>query len=161
MSTLYYEAKLAKALGISRPEFKKLRKSMLEFEADWQMLGNQVVITEAGIDKLRTYFEADSGLTSLRDIPTETMVDHKPPNGDVELVVKQVYPNPRLLLCVMAPEDIPDKVEVSGQTVMDRLVRVRVPRNDNFRPKMTIKARKLSDGFYELVGRCPRYPGRW
>ena len=60
MSTLYYEAKLAKALGISRPEFKKLRKSLLEFEADWQMLGNQVVITEAGIDKLRVKLGGDT-----------------------------------------------------------------------------------------------------
>ena len=147
MSTLYYEAKLAKALGISRPEFKKLRKSLLEFETDWQMLGNQVVITEAGLLKLRVHLAA-VGITGMA-IATfpETQVDHKPvDNGDVELVVKQVYPNPRLLLC-----HFPGGIQV----------RVRVPRNDNFRPKMTIKARKLTDGFYELVGRCPRYPGRW
>jgi hypothetical protein len=157
MSTLYYEAKLAKALGISRPEFKKLRKSLLKFEADWQMHGNQVVITEAGIEKLRVYFAA-GGIGSKYCEIAEAQVDYQPPTGEVELVVKQVYPNPRLLLCVFPAghgEPDLDKVPILQQ------VRVRVPRNDNFKPKMTIKARKLTDGFYELVGRCPRYPGRW
>ena len=151
MNTLYYEAKLAKALGISRPEFKKLRKSYLKFEDDWQMLGNQVVITEAGLVKLSVHFAAVGIIGSQTGIP-ETQVDYKPPTGEVNLVVKQVYPNPRLLLCTSIGA-------IAGQ--MPEQVRVRVPRNDNFRPKMTIKAHKLSDGFYELVGRCPRYPGRW
>lgn len=145
MSTLYYESKLAKSLGISRPEFKKLRKSLLEFEADWQMHGNQVVITEAGIVKLASHFE---GGAVFAEVP-EAKVDYHPPTGEVELIVRQVYPNPRLLLCVFPVEQSKEQV------------RVRVPRNDNFRPKMMIKASKLSDGFYELVGRCPRYPGRW
>src|ERR1019366_1148998 len=130
MSALYYEAKLAKALGISRPEFKKLRKSLLQFETDWQMLGNQVVITVSGMEKIKDHLALSEEGGVVVCSPPEAQVDFKPPTGDVELIVRQVYPNPRLLLRVFPP----------GQPFIQ--VRVRVPRNDNFRPKMTIKARK-------------------
>ena|SRR5215475_7011712 len=73
----------------------------------------------------------------------------------VELVVTRVFPNPNLLLARFSDDPDPDP---------RKGVRVKVPKNINFQPGMTIKARApVHDGpaLYILEGRCPRYRGRW
>ena len=71
----------------------------------------------------------------------------------VELTITRIWSNPRLLQATR---------DDTGESV-----RVRVPKNVNFQPRMKIKARIPVNGaegpqpLYILEGRCPRYRGRW
>ena len=60
-------------------------------------------------------------------------------------VVRWNIPNRHLIQCARA----------GGECVF-----VRVTSNQHFRERMSIRAQLDSDG-WTLVGRCPRFPGRW
>jgi hypothetical protein len=140
----YSESQLASHLSITRSTLENFRSSSLK-KNDVKKIGRSIFISEPALQKLLRE------LGSEEFDCTECLEKNGPPqNGVVDLVVSRVFPNPRLIEA-QDPE--------TGE-----LVRVAVMRNDNFRPRMTIKARRpLPDGpqLYRLEGRCPRFPGRW
>lgn len=140
---LYAEAAIALTVGLTRDEIRTARDRNLEKNVDWQMHGRQVVWTQAGLNNA-----IDLDLVPSADYAIAIVDEKKLPGvPDLqELQVKRVYPNPRLLLATLPNGDE---------------VRVQVKTNLNFRPRMMIKARCVEGTLYQLVGRCPRYPGRY
>jgi hypothetical protein len=149
MSRFYLESKVADRLALPRETLTQLRASILKKEeGHWQMQGRDVVLSEDGLLALRLHLDLD-GNEDFSDCEADP---EKKENGAVELIVKKVFPN-RLLVEATTP---------SGEPVL-----VRVRDNRNFRPKMKLKARQPNPegtgtaAYYQLEGRCPRYPGRY
>lgn len=155
-STYYYESKLSEKLGISRDELTAYRRQFLKKKSgDWAMLGRDVVLSHGAVDRFLSYWVEKTQAAPDAAAILACAVPHQKkngapailPNGPVDLVVKRRYPNVHLLLA-------------TDSTGGDH--RVWVPANDNFRPDMKLKARPQGPGKpHKLVGRCPRYPGRW
>jgi hypothetical protein len=146
-ATVWYgEKMLAERLGISDGAIVQLRKSLKKNESKKE--GGKFFIHETAAKRLLE----DLGSPGL-DISScaEDNGSEPPAPTIVELTVRTIFVNPRLLLA--ARDD-------TGE-----LVKVKVSNNINFRPRMKIKAREplKADGpqFYILEGRCPRYRGHW
>ena len=139
----YSESLLASHLKVTRTSLENFRKGALQ-TADVKKIGRSLFISEAALKKILH----DLGSEQL-DCSACLEKNGAAQDGIVELVVTRVYPNPRL---------------IQATTVAGDLVLVAVPRNENFRPRMTVKAHTPApEGpqLYRLDGRCPRFPGRW
>ena len=141
----YYEASIAERLGLTRNTLENYRARELKKKGDWKKIGRAVALSEPALKKLL----ADLDASELDCSGCLVSGNGEEPQPEViELKVARVYPNPRLLLAT---------------TNAGELVRVSVQKNRNFRAGMTIKA-KAPNGtlsIYRLVGRCPRFPGKW
>jgi hypothetical protein len=140
----YLEKILGQRLKLERSVLERFRKSL--DPQDVQKLGRDILYSPAAYKKLM----AELGSPDY-DISSAAMQEdgEKPQEEIVELTVERKFSNPRLLVAKTATGD---------------LVRVRVPYNANFQPRMIIRARvPHSDEpqLYLMEGRCPRYPGRW
>lgn len=142
-SIWYEENLLAERLGVSRFALEQFRKESLKKNRDWKLEHKEIHWSPLAAEKL---------LASLGVSPA--VLNGAPEKKEPELVqltIAQIYPNPRLLLA----------------TRLDNgdFVRVTVPNNRNFRPKMTIQAHPPAPApapqLYRLEGRCPRFPGKW
>lgn len=130
-----------------------IRKTVLKKNTDWTIIGRDIVISQVALEKVLEFLRNTSNATLPADF-TDCLVNgagekQTPPAAGQEaqeLIVKRVYPNPRLLLAI----------DPAGADV-----RVRVRNNQNFVPKMKISAVPIGDGLYQMQGRCPRYKGRF
>jgi len=151
---------------------------------EWILVGRDVVLSSRGLAKILKYLDVkdvdllDSQVPPLKSGERRESVQGQgcegerehvikasepsgssaPPaqsfrqhNGTVELIVTRGCLNPRILVATLP----------GAGKAQDQQVRVKVKSNVNFRPKMKLRARPIDAEFYELVGRCPRYPGRW
>lgn len=171
-SPFYSEKKFADKLGITRVEMRIIRKTVLTKKRDWTIAGRDIVLSQAAISMVLEYLRNTSNAELPADFtdclsgllpplpPASRRRGQDPGTNDAgekqtpppaaqaaqELIVKRVYPNPRLLLALA-----PDGADV----------RVRVRNNQNFTPKMKLLAVPIGDGLYQMQGRCPRYKGRY
>lgn len=149
---LYLEQKVADTLGLSRPEIQHIRKTVLKKKKDWTILGRSVVLTKDALDRIMVYLRhstnARIGEVDFADCQRAIVAPQKKesPNGFHQLTVLRIPPNPRVLSCT----------NDAGAIVV-----AQVQNNRNFRPKMTLAARLVRPGVYQMEGRCPRYPGRY
>lgn len=170
---IYQERDVAEILGLSRDEFRHVRSDVLKKKKEWRLEGRDVVLTATGLEKILAHLKAVlrgapddldfsralvHPLTSPASAPEkngsanpteekESPAGSAPaPNDLVQLTVRRVYPNFRLL---------------QAATPAGELVDVRVRNNQNFVPKMTLQARLGPGGKYEMEGRCPRFRGRY
>jgi hypothetical protein len=161
---IYYERLLAPLLGISREDLIYLRGEVLKKKKGaWRRDGRDIVIAHSGLtlilERLRTTsnrapVEIDLSTALVPSaveknqtaIDQETLMAAAPMNGLAELTVVRCYPNPRM---------------VRATTADGQAVDVRVKTNKNFVPRMTLKARLVTAGKYEMEGRCPRTRGRY
>jgi hypothetical protein len=139
----YSESLLASRLTVTRSSLENFRKNALG-DGDTKKIGRTLFISESALKKLL----AELGSEELDC--SECLEKNGAQNGVVELVVTRVFPNPRL---------------IQATTDTGELVLVAVPINNNFRPRMTVKAHAPAPlpapQLYRLEGRCPRFPGRW
>lgn len=150
----YSEEKISARLGLSRDSVRQVRTELLEKEkGHWDQPGRDVVLSEEGLRLMLDYLFEPSEVAELN--LTDCQIDaEKKENGAVDLTVKRTLPNRSLLVAT-----------TTGLEQKD--VTVRVKDNSNFRPKMKLKALPPqpdavgSASFYQLEGRCPRYPGRY
>lgn len=155
---LYLEQGVADLLGLSRRDLKSVRDEVLQKEKGWTVHGRDVALTQTGLDRILKQLRladrpidfatarvaaASSEKKAAADMPGPAAAAG---NDTEELTVHRTYPNPRLL----------EALTNSGDRVT-----VGVKSNQNFRPKMKLRARLVRAGRYELEGRCPRYPGRY
>lgn len=150
---LYSEKKLAEKFGVTRERLRDLRIQFLN-PGQSGRAGRETVITLAGAVRLAVELGASigEGPRDFEDCRFITAEQKK--NGQVapaspqleELTVKRIFPNVQLLLAT---------------TAAGREVRVRVRDNQNFIPKMKLKARPIGPEFYQMEGRCPRFKGRY
>jgi hypothetical protein len=174
----YYERRLAPLLGISRDDLVYLRGEVLKKKKKglWRRAGREIVIAESGLalilGRLREAsnsapVDVDFSLALVaapeKKSPPLLLMERNPipaagpapaaatssspeKNGLVELTVHKLYPNARML---------------RAATPAGELVDVRVKTNRNFVARMTLKARLVCPGKYEMEGRCPRTRGRY
>lgn len=145
MGDWFLESVLADRLGLTRHALEEFRKEHLKKTADWKIEKRQVLLRESAVKKALALLDA-------KDLDYhQAAVKNGADDGVREFVITRVYPNPHLIL---------------AQADTGELVRISVPSNKNFRPRMKVKARpfkgpSLSPTLYRLEGRTPRFPGKW
>lgn len=165
------EEAAASQLGVTRDAFKKLRAEHLYENDDWRKKGREIVITKPGLERLRGVLAAllkkdpsDSGpgdavapgaipgvVTAIQAVASAVSsiigsVEQKQADDSIPLKVTRTVLNPHIVRAVRE-----DGKEVS----------VWVTTNKNFLPNMEIRAVHRVGELYDLVGRCPRFRGRF
>lgn len=126
------ENELAEELGLERKIISRMRKNG-EIEAT--KVGNRVAYSEEQEHKLRNLIQ--------KEMMVQELGDPQPAKTEQELVITQIPRNPRLVVC--------------------NEIYVRVRSNENFLRGMKVKARPpLEDnGVWVMIGRCPRWRGKY
>jgi len=142
----WLEAVLAKNFGLSVHVLAQLRYANLLEDEDWVRVKNRVrystlAARKTGLDIL--------GLTEV-DLPWLAVVPVEPPTHVFKVYSVRV-PNPFILLATSG----------NGPTGSPVLLRVRVKTKTNFRPGMDVRVKHVAADLYELVGHCPRTPGKY
>lgn len=150
----FHEGQVAEKLGLPRDTVAYVRSAILKKEeGHWELRGRDVVLSWAGLSALLAHVFVERDPDPTLDF-TDCEVTAEKKDGLVELTVKRLFPNRNLLQATLPG--------AGGEPEHDVTVRVRD--NVNFRPRMKLKARPDTTGrsaFYQLEGRCPRYPGRY
>jgi hypothetical protein len=164
------EETCAVKLGLKRDVMTSMRGEHLVEGDDWTVQNRRVMITESGMEKLleavgisrpeQNPVLPESQNEQQPDQPQPSPAEALPQNRqevlsppkptEVTLIIAKPPPRNRYIIEAV-PKD-------GGE-----MVRVRVHDNQNFLPGMEIEARPdeaYSDVFV-LIGRCPRYRGRW
>jgi len=150
--TLYLEAAVADRLGLTREYVRHYRAQNLAEKKDWCLVGRAVALTETGAQALLAHLPAAAG--AAVDLSGCEVPAGEKKNGaaapvaaaTLDLKVFKILPNPRFLLAI----------DAAGTRLQ-----VAVKSSENFRPGMTLRAKKDSRGHFTLEGRTPRYPGRY
>jgi hypothetical protein len=141
------EIGLARVLGVSREQLRAFRNEHLAENTDWTTDKKNVRYSEKAAQDAVAFLGAVwTGPAEETPQAVEMVNEDAPKKGwpeDMEVVRRMV--NPHLIEC---------------QTPAGAKVLVKVTHNENFRPGMNVRAE--ADGpSWRLVGRCPRFPGRW
>jgi hypothetical protein len=136
------EAEFASASGLDLERIRMARKKELA-DGLWKKNGREVLLSAAGRAELvRILADEDAASAAKKKAAADfdAAMDR-----DFEVVVKKIPMNPRI---------------VFGEW-MGEPVRVRVPDSTRFIPGMKLRARLIERDLYVLVGRGPRFKGRW
>ena len=128
------ESDLANEMGMTRKQIREIRQNALTVDS-WTKVGREIHYSEKGEHQLRNEIQ--------KRLSAESLGEPLPLVEDEEMVITQIPFNSKLVICG-------DK-------------KVRVSSNEKFIKGMTIKARPPADGYrvWVLVGRTPRWRGRW
>lgn len=150
----YWESRVAAWLGVARKRVTAMRRRALKEGVDWIVHEQDIVYTEAGIQKLRNFLR-NAGAVTAPDKPaesTEPVTDETPapvgPPKRAKATVVRIYPNNRLMQVLPEGEKSP--------------VLCKVRDNQNFMPRMVLEV--VHDPRAEMwqhVGRLPRRRGKW
>lgn len=130
------EKELAAELGVDRKMLAGWRKDGTIEGDSWVKVSNQITYDEAGEHAVRNILQ--------KEICADSLSDPLPANSEPEsLTVTQIPINPKMVIC--------------GDT------RVRVSNNRNFIKGMKVTARPPATGerVWVMVGRCPRWRGKY
>lgn len=128
------EKELAAELGIDRKILVGWRKE--GYIAYWERNGNTIVYYPEGEHEVRNHLQNEICVEELSEpLP--------PPDEPKEMVITKLPLNPRMVIC--------------GD------IRVKVRENKNFIVGMKVNARPSMDNeqVWVMVGRCPRWRGRY
>jgi len=170
------EEELAKRIGLHRKVVKNTRRSLQEGR-DWCLTGGMIQYTRDGLKRITELLgfceknaapqgeeaggkgeeaggkgeeaggkgeEARAGEGGTLAGEIMAMVPYRP--QVIEVKVVKFFTNRRILGCENATGEI---------------IRVMVPKADNFKKNMMLPCKQVQADLYELVGRCPRMKGRW
>ncbi len=135
------ETELAARLGLPQVRLRGLRKSLREPGLDW---------FHEGVGKNCRVVWTDSGLKQIEKALNVT-VSRAVPEGEEMVVVRSGFRNPRIIQC---------------RRSCGLIVNVRVKDSANYRPvthngkPMQVRAQPTGEGWV-VLGRSPRFPGRW
>lgn len=146
------ETELRERLGCPRSALRELRKNAAFPQGQfWEVVGHEVRWSVLGAAKALETLGGVTGADASKNAPSEAPAHAAGPSLERLAVVRANFPNPRVVLA---------RRENGAE------VYVRVPDNRNFVPRMrdgspmTFQAQE-SAGQWVLVGRAPRWPGRW
>lgn len=127
------EIELAEELGIDRNILREWRSE--GGVSGWEKSGNKICYTESGEDEVREKLKDEISVSEISE-PLDTTQPQ-------ELEITQIPLNPKLVIC--------------GE------IYVRVSSNKNFLKGMKVKARApATEGrVWIMLGRTPRWRGRW
>jgi len=158
----FAEAKLQTRFGLTRGELRELRELHLHEGEHFTRIKKRVCLSQAGIDALETHLGVKNPPPEASGAPEAAPepVPQPPaaPPAVRLLVWRANFPSTRIITAHKPGEDPENPANI---------VRVCVRDNRNFRrigqdgKQMEIQARHLGGDLYELVGRAPRYPGKW
>jgi hypothetical protein len=141
------EADLAERLGVATKHLRDYRLEHFKPDAGfWKKEGRQILLSAEAVEVLTREFAY-----SVRDILPEAkkspLAEILEPGTDelFEVVAKRIPANPYIVLG-----------EWFGNPV-----RVRVPNSKKFVPGMRMKCRLVEGDVFALVGRGPRFKGKW
>ncbi len=147
------EQEVADRLGVSLREVQELRKDNLFEKEHFVRRGRMVELLETGLQEIKNLLGMakknapqmpQDGLRGCEDAAKQKKTAPAPVPTQGAALVKMVTRNPHLILA-----------EKDG-----REIRVRVKDNRNFVPHMAISVQD-GGGVWYLVGRCPRWKGRF
>ena len=159
------EKETAEVLGIARTSLRALRKAELAEGPDWFRGEKDVVIyRQTGIEKIAAALKRDAGgqKTGEADGPLDTWIGPEKNDGGAAAFVGVAADQVPVLSLVVTRH----RMGVNSKLIEARaedgaLLRVRVHDNENYRPGMKMRARLERPGLAVIVGRGPRFPGRW
>ncbi len=163
MENTQLERDFAEALGLREEHIRALRKAHLTYSTHWLKNGRDIVLTEAGLEKIRAVLELEktpqkkdgAAGPAVALAAGKTVSDAG--SAVVTLWVVSKPQNPRVLWC----SDVEPTLWVEKKP--PALLTVRVRSSENFRPRMALRARPcpVRPNTFDLEGRCPRFPGRY
>jgi len=143
VETWLREDELAGRLGVSLDWLRGARSSLdVEFV---KKEGRRWLVSPAGADRLAAMFADESATLTLETEKKDAGGDPDAADDLFDVVAKKIPANPHLILG-----------EWMGQPV-----RVRVKDSKKFVPGMRMKCRLVEGDIMALVGRGPRFKGRW
>ncbi|MEO0797362.1 MAG: hypothetical protein AAFX93_19595 [Verrucomicrobiota bacterium] len=168
------EQDFAERTGITRDTLRELRKELLEEGTHWQKSHRVIMLTPAGQAVLATVLIDEVPVESPAEkTPADSLCEStasvvpvdpvKAVDGEPSSVDGEKKPPLTLSLRVARVFDKNPKwltAEIVDQPEHDP-VRVRVRSNENFVRGMTFKAQLQNNGTWSMLGRCPRYRGKW
>lgn len=143
------EIGLARSLGVPRGDIAAIRKRALKNGADWLKNGREIIFTGRGVEAICAALGLDPTTVAA---PAEKTGSAEPDSQDeVVEVVRSTFLNRRV---------------IQGRRKNGELIMIQVASSANFRPRLAngrpMTLRVQPDGLlWNLVGRCPRFPGRW
>jgi hypothetical protein len=144
------EAQVALDFGFAREVVSELRARILSPALEWILYKKRILISEQGLEKLRSALGAPEGKKEGGAAPAfgdgENGQDGAARDEPVALTVTMVPRNRHILLA---------KKEDGTE------VRLRVRDNVNFLIGMQCRGRHAHEDVYDLEGRAPRFRGRW
>lgn len=177
------ESAAAERLGLSRDELKKLRAEHLYETEHWHKKGRDILLTVPGLERLRAVLAslqaaegqdsgpakktapapasaAGDGIVTARQAVAQA-VDSILERAGAAQQTESALPSVRMTVTrtVKNPHLVMAKHPVDGTEC-----RVWVSANKNFLPGMVLTACHLPESpadLYYLVGRAPRFRGRW
>jgi hypothetical protein len=163
MITTLLERDFAEALGLREEHIRSLRKAHLTEGLHWKKEGRDIVMSEAGQEKIRAVLELEKtpqkkdGAEGSPVAQGDAQGVSDPVPAVVTLWVVSKPQNPRVLWC----SDVEPTLWVEKKP--PALLTVRVRSSENFRPRMALRARPcpVRPNTFDLEGRCPRFPGRY
>jgi len=146
------EASLVGRLNISRTDLLAIRNRLLTEGQHYARVGRRVMLSDEGFALVAKSLEMTPA-EAHKAAPAGDPKNEKKPAGAAythDVMVYKVSPratfNPHIVLAV---------------NLVGQLVRVRVKSKTNFRPGMPIKCMQVQGDLYDLVGNCPRFPGKY
>lgn len=163
MQTQQLERTFAKAIGLGEEHIRALRKAHLEENTHWSKEGKDIVLTEAGQEKIRALLDLEKtaekkdGAAGLPGAPGGGQDVSDGVSAVVTLWVVSKPANPRVVWCCDVDPALWSEKKPAG------VLTVRVRSSENFRPRMALRARPCVErpNTFDLEGRCPRFPGRY
>lgn len=160
------ETKLMGQLGAHRDRIRELRHAFLKQGEHWELIGNRVMLSEAGAEILRQKKSA------ALPAPEKNAAPSPASNAAQPQCVKGLLTFPPSAkpfdgtLIAWAMPKINQRVLIAYRPGTDplnplNLVPVRVASNVNFMRGDQITARQVSSDVFDLVGPCPRVRGEF
>ena len=180
---LFWEARTAESLGISRTVMRALRKQHLTPVVDWQLIENAVVLTASGVGKISAVLRplgapSPAAAPGPAVVPSPAVVNGGglalPPGPPLRrkfmVTRKPVFrsdaPQRKIVLCSECAPDAKDissldLIRLRASLVLGTERPIRVRDNLNFAPGMVLEAVAIGHGIWQYLGRLPRRLGRW
>jgi hypothetical protein len=141
----FAEADLAERIGVGVASVKDARENLIPAGLT-KKEGRRVLVTREAAEMLCGLLGAEVGCLDTPEEKKEAGgAQGSETDQDMQAVAKKIPLNPRLVLA-----------ELMGEAV-----RVRVPDSRKFVPGMPMRVRWVSGDLYQLVGRGPRFKGRY
>jgi len=180
---VYGENRIAHELGVPRKELAEIRARMTK-GVDWSMVGRFVAYSSSGVQRLLddsmwvkerkdgqppevTKIEAISVL-DIKCLLRSSRIDQSlKENLEKEWKAKvvRIFPkNPRFMFAELTgpvKKGRSDHEKLRVEELTGAQVRVRVANNSKFTRNMEMTVRHINNDLFELVGRLPRFRGKW
>jgi hypothetical protein len=157
------ERELAAALGIAHDVLKEVRVQRLARATDWELVAGIVRYSAAGRAKalaaLKIAEVPPAPPEAVTPAPGEKNASARPAAG-ADSAANDGPPARGAVRELVCLGTVRNRRVIRARDGA-REVWVRVKDSKNFRPKLRLPARHLGDDRWELVGRCPRYPGKF